>query len=382
MSDRSQEMASRGPRFLRRVPRSYLLAVVVVVVAGGWVASGMVGGKNAPQKQIASQTVPPPRVMAQTLHAQERSSQLVLNGETEALRTVVIRAETKGTVSAVPVLKGQKVDAGALLVRLAADDRPARLAQGEALLNERTIAEKAARQLSKQGYRSTLKVAEAKADLEAARAQVAAARLDLLRTAIKAPFAGYVDALPVEVGDYLAVGAPVATVIDSAGIKVVGEVSERDAAHVVMGGPVEVTLPDGAHMAARVSYVSRIAEPSTRTFRVEAVVDATGQPSLGEAVGRLAGGMTAQLSLPLKSRRVQHLSPALLTLSDKGEVGIKAVDGNNRVVFYPVRMTTDTTKGMWVAGLPDTVTVITVGQEFVKVGETVQPVFASAAGAG
>ena len=55
-------------------------------------------------------------------------------------------------------------------------------------------------------------------------------------------------------------------------------------------------------------------------------------------------------------------------------VGVKSVDASNKVQFHPVELVADTPQGMWLGGLPDQLTLITTGQEYVKVGQTVDPV--------
>jgi multidrug efflux system membrane fusion protein len=84
--------------------------------------------------------------------------------------------------------------------------------------------------------------------------------------------------------------------------------------------------------------------------------------------------MTAEIALPLSTVPAHLVTPAILTLSDSGVIGIKAVDAANKVVFHPVQIVDTDQDGVWVAGLPREVTLITVGQEYVGIGETVRPV--------
>jgi multidrug efflux system membrane fusion protein len=63
----------------------------------------------------------------------------------------------------------------------------------------------------------------------------------------------------------------------------------------------------------------------------------------------------------------------VLTLDNEGELGVRAVNGDNEVQFYPVTILQDTRDGVHVAGLPPTVDIITVGQEFVQAGQRVNP---------
>src|SRR3546814_14385271 len=84
--------------------------------------------------------------------------------------------------------------------------------------------------------------------------------------------------------------------------------------------------------------------------------------------------MTAEIALPLSATQAHRVSPAVLTLSDKGEIGVKAVDADNRVVFHPVKIVDTDGEGTWVTGLPEQVTLITVGQEYVGPGDSVRSV--------
>ena len=47
------------------------------------------------------------------------------------------------------------------------------------------------------------------------------------------------------------------------------------------------------------------------------------------------------------------IPPSILTLQDDGTIGVKALDENNTVIFYPIQKVKDTIDGMWVSGLPN-----------------------------
>jgi len=68
------------------------------------------------------------------------------------------------------------------------------------------------------------------------------------------------------------------------------------------------------------------------------------------------------------------VSPAVLTLSKDGLVGVKSVNNEGIVRFHEIQLVADTPQGMWLGGLPDHLTIISIGQEFVKVGQKVEPV--------
>ena len=61
----------------------------------------------------------------------------------------------------------------------------------------------------------------------------------------------------------------------------------------------------------------------------------------------------------------------MLPLDDNGVLGIRTVEDGSKVAFHAVNIVKDTREGVWVVGLPETINVITVGQEYVQPGQVV-----------
>ncbi len=85
----------------------------------------------------------------------------------------------------------------------------------------------------------------------------------------------------------------------------------------------------------------------------------------------MVSGTTAQLRIPVDTVSAQHISPALLSLNEQDQIGVKSVDDDGLVVFHSVDIVRTGVDGVWVRGLPDRVRVITVGQGFVREGDRV-----------
>jgi len=349
-----------------RPKASHLTALFLALGATLWVASGVVTG-NVPEapksmEAQAEETVPEVRVILSV--AEERLREVVLFGRTEAVDAADIAAETSGRVVKKAVEKGAWVKKGQVLLQLAMDDRKARLAEAEAKVKFQEIAFNAAQRLSKKQFQSRVRLAEKEAELETAKANLAVIKLDIARTAIRAPIAGFVDDLPMSVGDYVTAGQVVSRVVDLDPLRIVGQVAEKDVARIRQGEKARALLADGRMVEGEVRYVSRTGSEETRTFRVDVWVD---NPD-----GALAEGLTTEMHLPAESETAHLVSPAVLTLDDEGVVGIKAVNADGRVQFHPVRIVADTAKGIWLGGLPERLTVITVGQEYVQPGQKVR----------
>ena len=87
--------------------------------------------------------------------------------------------------------------------------------------------------------------------------------------------------------------------------------------------------------------------------------------------------MTVAIRIGVEEVRAHQVPPSLLTIDDDGEMGLRIVDKSNKVAFRTVKIIEDGADGMWITGLPGTVNLITVGQEYVAVGDFVEPVFSS-----
>lgn len=362
--------------------RSYLIALVIALVAAGWLLSPYVGSvlrtatgpdstrveSPAPRATdaIAAEAARPLRVSVRHSVAETRVKALILTGQTEPSRQAMLKAETTGQVIEVEAIEGGTVKQGDVIARLAMDDREARLQEARALLSQRRIEYEAARKLSSKGFQTQIRLAESKAQMEAAQAQLRRIELDIERTVIRAPFDGVLQDRLVEVGDYLGTGDPVAVIVDLDPILAVAQLSERDAALVRRNNDGRARLVTGEVVDGHVRYVSVVGAAGTRTFRVEL--------ELGNGDERIPAGLTAEITLPIASVDAHRLSPAALTLNDAGVVGVNTVDAQNIVHFHPVDLVDGDADGVWIGGLPREATIITVGQEFVLPGQTVVPV--------
>ena len=58
-------------------------------------------------------------------------------------------------------------------------------------------------------------------------------------------------------------------------------------------------------------------------------------------------------------------------LGEDGELGIRTVNEDNQVEFNQIEILEDTIDGIWISGLPRNIKIITIGQEYVFQGQTV-----------
>lgn len=359
---------------------SYLWAFIFAAAIAAWMASGhlVVGGKSDESAALTVEVQDAAtagkengktedgklfRVRAQTFHAQPREAKLTLRGRTEADARVEVRAETAGVVQAIPVKKGELVDEGTVLCRIEEGARKATLLEAKAALAQAEADFDATNRLARSGHTAGLKVTEMQAKLDAARAGITRAELDLARTNIKAPFRGIVEEQSAKAGDYLSIGGTCAHLVATDPLIIVGAVSERDVMQVRPGMTARADLITGQSVEGKIRFISAASDATTRTFRLEIEVP---NPDF-----QLKDGVTADIRIPLHSAPAHQFTPAVLALDDSGQVGVRVVDKGDKVKFMPVTILGEDKNGIWVAGLPDDVTVITVGQDYVVDGQKV-----------
>lgn len=352
-------------------------------------------------------------VVAMRSSAQTINGGVLLRGRTEASRRVNVLAETSGKVISAPIRKGTTISAGQILCQLDPGTREvslkralaalseaksripeakSRLLGANASLHEAKINDNAARKLKEGGYASDTRVAQAQAVLETAKAgiesakagvqsaeaaveaalaQVAATKKDIEHLVLKAPFGGILEQDTAELGTLLQPGAPCATILQLDPIHLVGFAPETEIGRISLGARVGARLATGQKIDGKISFLSRSADERTRTFRVEAQIP--------NSDSLIRDGQTAEILIAAAGDRAHLLPQSALTLNNEGTLGVRIVNEGNIVGFAPVTILRDVVEGVWVSGLPDQVSVIVTGQEYVIAGVDVDVTYQEAA---
>ena len=355
--------------------KSFILALVIAIVAALWILSGFLlpadkaPGQAENSKQAEKAVM---QVRVRVLQAQPFVNDVIVTGRTRASRQVSLKAETDGQVITLQAEKGTQVKEGDVIAQLEERDRKARLVEARQRVKQREIEYNAAKSLENKGFNSRVRLAQTRADLETARANLKQAEVDLDNINIRAPFDGIVYEQHIEIGDFVSVGQDVYTIVDLDPLELTGFVTEKQIVDIPKDVKAKAELIDGHIVEGTVSYVASVADQQTRTFAIEIAVP--------NADYKVVEGMTARIHIPVASRQAYKISPAILSLNDAGQVGLKIVNESNRVEFVTVTILADHPDHMWIAGLQDKAKVITVGQDFVVPGQTVEPVMAEGDG--
>jgi len=338
------------------------IALVIILATLVWLASGLFANE-APSK-LDQPALSLTKVSVGEFSAQDFVPLLSINSHTQPNRVVSLKAQIAGTVESVPGQRGTKVEKNQSICVIEAEERPQRLMQSKAKLEQAQIAYTGALQLKTAGYQSDLAIAQAKANLEIAKLELTLSQNDVDSLEIKAPFAGIVEDRPVEVGDFLIAGQPCAKLVELSPIKVVAEVSESDVVDLKIGDKASALFADYASRSATISYIAHQANPNTRSYRVEAEIKNTEL--------QLRSGVSGQLQLRLDSVKAHLIPASLILLNAEGQTMVRAVDQENLVAQHMVVIVGEAENGLWVSGLPTMINLITVGQNYVTQGERVE----------
>ncbi|MCP3999970.1 MAG: efflux RND transporter periplasmic adaptor subunit [Gammaproteobacteria bacterium] len=349
--------------------KPWILALLVLIIVAIWMASGLT---SAPVITTDTSQISAPgdvsaitKVQVTTLHAEPISRFISVYGRTAPARSITISAETEGRVKAIKAPRGKRVAKGDVILELDMRDRQARINQTKASVHEHRTSYEAQISLQSDGYVSDTEIAETLAKLEAAKAELVRAELDLANRIIRAPFDGVLQERDVEIGDFVRSGDAIATFVDNITLIVTGTLAEQELAHISAGDEARAELVTGENVKGIVRYLAPVADESTRTFKIELEIN--------NSSGKLPAGVTAEIILTGNEALAQKISPALLQLDSKGALGIYVVDSLQQAQFIPVNIERSETNGIWVSGLPKTAEVITVGQGYVNDGQLVEP---------
>jgi membrane fusion protein (multidrug efflux system) len=218
-------------------------------------------------------------------------------GNAEANESVTLSSKVTDVVREIPFESGQKVQKGQVLVRLAAVEQAADLAQMRAALVEAERNYKRYAELEQKGFAPRAMKDQAQAARDKARADVDASAARLSDHIIRAPFAGVVGLRKASPGLLASPGMALATLDDTSRLKLDFDVPETSFARIKKGDTFDAL--SGAFPGE--TFKGTIAEVDTRVSTGSRSVTVRGY--LPNSNGRLKPGMSMNVRLGLSERR-------------------------------------------------------------------------------
>lgn len=280
-------------------------------------------------------------------------------GTIEACLRTKLSTTSGGRIAVMAVKEGDRVKKGQLLIQLWNDDQKAqntlaltqvesarkhvaefcvpaanaeREAERQASLHAKGFVSASAEELARADAQAKRAGCEAaKADVVQAQARVSAARVELDRTVLYAPFAGTVAKIVGEVGEYSTPSPPgvptppAIDLIDDSCLYVSAPMDEVDAPKIQPGQVVRISL-DALPKQSFAGKVTRVAPYVTAVEKQARTVDIEARFDHPEAPGRLLVGYSADVEVILAVRENVVRVPTS-AIQEGGRVLVAGADG-------------------------------------------------------
>lgn len=346
-------------------PVKIAIALSVLLVLWMLIGDRKSALNEAPEEQQQPSTALP-QVQVRDSNAQPRDHELVLQGQLEPWQQVAITAQVSGHIEAIFKHQGDEVKGGQPVLQITDEGRSERLAQARATLKLRERELVNAQTLERSDFVAQTEISRFESDLAEAKATEVERQLAVEYNTPAAPFDGVINKRHVDPGEWVSMGTPLMDVVQVKQLRATAFAPQQQVSDLKTGQPVKVELLDGRSLDATISFVSYSADAKTRSYLIEVLTPNPEQWRIS--------GASVTLRIELPQIAAHQFSPALLSLNESGQLGVKVVNEQNIVQFYPVKTLAVNTDAAIVAGLPETVRLITLGAGFVEVGQHVQAV--------
>lgn len=224
-------------------------------------------------------------------------------GDGKAIRSVMVMPEMPGQVTDVPVQSGQRVEEGDVLLRLESEAEAIAVSRAKLVLEDARAALERLQQLQGSGASSGVQLREAELALRQAELGLRQAEFDLSLREVRAPVAGYIGILGVEVGAQVGTSTEIAQIDDRSVLLVDFRLPERLVGRIAVGDGVTAEALAGGFgpIAGKVSAIDNRVDPASRTLRVQARLD--------NADDRLRAGMSFMIAMDLPGAAAASVSP-------------------------------------------------------------------------
>lgn len=283
-----------------RIFSATVLLLILVLPLAGCGGEGESEAAETPAEETAERSV---LVSVIELQPQLAVDRLSLPADLEAERRAVLAAEIAGTVESASVDDGDAVSRGRVLATVDTRSLRQQLAEAEALDRQARLQLERANNLFERRSITKKDMLDAATNADVAQARLAAVRLDLEKSQVRAPWSGRIAEKLVEVGDYVVPGQGMFELVDVSRLTVRSPVPATDVPFVAEGEPVTIrvsSLP-GEEFSARVTRLAAELDQGARTMDLEA--------ELSNPDGRLKPGMLARIEIARRSLPAALLVP-------------------------------------------------------------------------
>jgi multidrug efflux system membrane fusion protein len=278
---------------------------------------------------------PPLPVAAQVIDYRSVPDELQAVGSLRAVRAVMLAAETAGRVTAIRFQAGDHVQQGSPILTLFDAPERADLAAAQAKAAFARIQLQRSKELAPSGAEPRELLQQRQADYDQAIAAVRQVEARLVQKAVRAPFAGQIGIRQVNLGQYLNPGDAIATLTALDSLYVDFTLPQSDLAQLRVGATVAVTSDAWPNRPfnARITAIEPVVGGDTRNLTVQA--------TLANPDQALRPGMyvTAHVVLPSRNALVVPATAIQTSASGDSVVVVRGRDARHggKAQIVPVK---------------------------------------------
>lgn len=269
LKGQSEQKPRSGPMMKRML---IMLAIAFMFIAG--IGAWKVMQVRAAMAQFAKYAPPPTAVTTTVAVREQWQPALSAVGSLRAINGVTVSTDLAGIIAQISFQSGTAVKKGDLLVKLDSQQEEAQLQSAEARRDLAKISLDRQHSLVADGAVSRSDYDIAESEFRQASAAVDNARALIARKTITAPFDGMVGIRQVDLGQYLDVGAPIASLQSLDPIYVEFALPQQDLGQIAVGKALRIKAAGvaGEQFDGEITAIDSRLDDSTRNVTVQGTI--------------------------------------------------------------------------------------------------------------
>ena len=247
-------------------------------------------------------------------------------GNVVAENTVLVSPQTGGAIMSLPVVAGQQVSKGQLIASL---DNSILTESMEEVKHQLDLAKtlfSKQKTLWDQQIGTEVQYLSAKSNKESLEKRLVTLRAQLGMSRVVAPISGTIEMVRQKAGEMAAPGMPIVQIVNLGNLKIAAKIADSYVGSVKVGDPIVIKFPDiNKEITARISLVSKMVNPLTRTFDIEARI-----PNAG---GELKPNQLAVININDTSKpNALVIDENIIQKTEKGNLVYVAIEENGKKI--------------------------------------------------
>lgn len=281
-----------------------------------------------------------------------------VQGSLEAEENLMVTSKIPGQITSVKVKEGDMVRQGQIVAVL--DDEVIRKSIDEvkSSLDQVLVMYNKQKSLWDQKIGTEMQYLNLKNQKESLEKKLVTLNSQVNQNYVTAPFSGVIDDVFVKVGSIASPGVPLMQLVNTSDLKATAKVPDSYVAFIKQGDQVKVNFPDlNKTIDASVTYVGRIVDPMSRTFKIEVKLPG-GNPDLKPNLMSLIqiNDKTSKSAIVIEENIVQP--------TEEGKIVFVTADEKGKKVARQKTVTT----GLSYNGKVEILSGLSVGDELITTG--------------